>query len=41
MVWHDGWHVGLIFLALRLNGQEPREEWEEPNVWGLWRTESW
>jgi uncharacterized damage-inducible protein DinB len=41
MVWHDGWHVGLIFLALRLNGQEPLEEWEEPNVWGLWRTESW
>jgi len=41
MVWHDGWHVGLIFLGLRLNGQEPPEEWEEPNVWGLWRTESW
>lgn len=41
MVWHDGWHVGLIFLALRLNGQEPAEEWEEPNVWGRWRTETW
>ena len=41
MVWHDGWHVGLIFLALRLNGQEPPEEWEEPNVWGQWRTETW
>ena len=41
MVWHDGWHVGLIFLALRLNGEEPPEEWEEPNVWGLWRTENW
>lgn len=41
MVWHDGWHVGLIFLALRKNGQEPPEEWEEPNVWGLWRTETW
>jgi len=41
MVWHDGWHVGLIFLALRLNSQEPPEEWEEPNVWGEWRTESW
>lgn len=41
MVWHDGWHVGLIFLALRLNGQEPPEEWEEPNVWGQWRTEVW
>ncbi len=41
MVWHEGWHVGLIFLALRLNGQEPPEEWDEPNVWGLWRTETW
>ena len=41
MVWHDGWHIGLIFLALRKNGQEPPEEWEEPNVWGLWRTETW
>jgi uncharacterized damage-inducible protein DinB len=41
MVWHEGWHVGLIFLALRLNGQEPPEEWEEPNVWGEWRTETW
>jgi uncharacterized damage-inducible protein DinB len=41
MVWHDGWHVGLIFLALRVNGQEPSGEWEEPNVWGQWRTETW
>lgn len=41
MLWHDGWHIGLIFLGLRLNGQEPPEEWEEPNVWGQWRTEFW
>lgn len=41
LVWHEGWHVGLIFLALRLGGQEPTEEWEEPNVWGKWRTETW
>lgn len=41
MVWHDGWHVGQIFLALRRNGQEPSEEWDEPNVWGQWRTETW
>lgn len=41
MIWHEGWHVGLIFLALRLAGQEPPEEWEEPNVWGQWRTEEW
>ncbi len=39
MIWHEGWHVGLIFLGLRLAGQEPQEEWEEPNVWGQWRTE--
>lgn len=41
MIWHEGWHVGLIFLALRLAGQEPGEEWEEPNVWSQWRTEVW
>ena len=41
MVWHEGWHVGLIFLALRLAGQEPPEEWEEEKVWGEWRTETW
>jgi uncharacterized damage-inducible protein DinB len=41
MVWHEGWHVGLIFLALRLGGQEPAEEWEETKVWGEWRTEVW
>ncbi|MEZ0327312.1 MAG: DinB family protein [Fimbriimonas sp.] len=39
MVWHEGWHVGLIFLGLRLAGQEPPEEWEEEHVWGEWRTE--
>jgi uncharacterized damage-inducible protein DinB len=39
MIWHEGWHVGLMFLALRLNGQEPAEDWEEANVWGEWRTE--
>lgn len=40
MVWHEGWHVGLLFLGLRLAGQEPAEEWEEENVWGVWRTEA-
>ncbi len=40
-LWHDGWHVSLIMLALRLNGQEPTEEWEEDRIWGLWRTEVW
>ena len=37
MVWHEGWHAGLIMLGLRLAGKEPPEEWEDPNIWGLWR----
>ena len=41
MIWHEGWHVGAIMMALRQNGQETPEEWEEPNIWGLWRTEIW
>lgn len=37
MVWHEGWHYGLMMLALRLAGHEPTEEWECANVWDLWR----
>ncbi|HVL39949.1 MAG TPA: DinB family protein [Fimbriimonadaceae bacterium] len=37
MIWHEGWHVGLIMLALRRGGQEPPEEWEDAHVWDLWR----
>jgi uncharacterized damage-inducible protein DinB len=39
MIWHEGWHVSSIMQALRAVGQEPPEEWEEPNIWGVWRTE--
>jgi uncharacterized damage-inducible protein DinB len=39
MLWHEGYHVGLIMLALRLAGAEPTEEWEEKNIWELWRVE--
>ena len=39
MVWHEGWHVGLILLALRIAGQEPTDEWEEANIWNHWRKE--
>ncbi len=41
MVWHEGWHVGLIMLGLRLAGHEPSEEWEEGQIWSVWRTEEW
>lgn len=37
MVWHEGWHAGLIVLAMRLAGAEPTEEWECANIWDLWR----
>lgn len=39
MIWHEGWHTSSILAALRANGCEPGEEWEEPNIWGQWRTE--
>lgn len=37
MMWHEGWHFGLIMLALRVAGNEPSEEWECANIWDLWR----
>lgn len=39
MVWHEGWHIGLILLGLRLAGKEPTDEWEEAHLWGRWRVE--
>ena len=39
MLWHDGWHVGVIVLALRQAGKEPSDEWQEENMWGIWRYE--
>jgi uncharacterized damage-inducible protein DinB len=41
MVWHEGYHAGLILLALRNAGQEPTEEWDEYNIWALWRVDEW
>lgn len=37
MIWHEGYHYGVMNLALRLAGSEPSEEWEEKHVWELWR----
>lgn len=39
MIWHEGWHAGLIMLGLRLAGHEPTDVWEETNLWSMWRTE--
>jgi len=39
MIWHEGWHVGAIIRTFRAIGQELPDEWEEKNIWGLWRKE--
>jgi uncharacterized damage-inducible protein DinB len=36
-IWHEGWHVGIIILGLRLAGEEPPEEWEDTQIWGEFR----
>jgi uncharacterized damage-inducible protein DinB len=41
MLWHEGYHVGQIKLALKSIGFVMTEEQEESTIWGLWRTESW
>ena len=41
MIWHEGWHVGLIVLAFRLAGQELPQEWEEKHIWSEWRIEEY
>lgn len=37
MVWHEGYHAGLILLGLRLAGFDPTDEWNEKHIWELWR----
>ncbi len=41
MLWHEGYHVGQIKLALKAIGYAMSEEVEEKAIWGLWRTEVW
>lgn len=37
MLWHEAGHYSTIMLALHIGGKEPSEEWEEANVWSVWR----
>lgn len=42
MLWHEGWHVGQIDLALERGGAELSEEWAERALWERWRgPEEW
>jgi uncharacterized damage-inducible protein DinB len=37
MIWHEGYHFGVLMQALRVVGKEPSDEWESAHVWDLWR----
>ncbi len=41
MLWHEGYHVGQIKLALKRMGYVMPEALEEQAIWSLWRTEVW
>lgn len=41
MLWHEGYHVGQIKLALKRLGYVMPEALEEQAIWSLWRTEVW
>lgn len=41
MLWHEGYHVGQIKLALKAMGYVMSEEEEERAIWSVWRTEVW
>jgi uncharacterized damage-inducible protein DinB len=41
LLWHEGYHVGQIKLALKAAGHTMSEENEEQNIWSVWRTETW
>lgn len=41
MLWHEGYHVGQMKLALKSIGYLMSDEEEEKTIWGMWRLEQW
>lgn len=41
LLWHEGYHVGQMKLALKAMGYTMPEEVEEKAIWSQWRTETW
>jgi uncharacterized damage-inducible protein DinB len=39
LLWHEGYHVGQIMLALKVMGRPMTDEQTEPAIWGVWRRE--
>jgi uncharacterized damage-inducible protein DinB len=39
MLWHEGYHVGQMMLALKAMGRPMAEHETEPVMWSVWRQE--
>jgi uncharacterized damage-inducible protein DinB len=39
MLWHEGYHVGQMMLALKAMGRPMTDPETEPVMWGVWRHE--
>lgn len=39
LLWHEGYHVGQMMLALKASGRTMSEEQSMPLIWDVWRRE--
>jgi uncharacterized damage-inducible protein DinB len=39
LIWHEGYHVGQMMLALKAMGRPMTDQQAEPVIWGVWRHE--
>jgi uncharacterized damage-inducible protein DinB len=39
MLWHEGWHMGILIMSLRVNHCELPDEIECQAIWDMWRIE--
>jgi uncharacterized damage-inducible protein DinB len=37
MFWHEGYHYGQLMLALKSLKYATSDEWQEENIWNVWR----
>lgn len=37
MFWHEGYHYGQLMLALKPLGYTSSDEWQDKNIWSVWR----
>jgi uncharacterized damage-inducible protein DinB len=39
LLWHEGYHVGQVMLALKAMGCPMADQEAEPLIWNVWRHE--